>query len=123
MAGEAVDEVVLAAVGLVGDHDDVAPGRQHGVAVALLGRHELLDGREHDATAGWIALPAGTVTPSPQALHCQRNERPEDHSDDGACQREPESPAQALYQVVLEPGEGGTSLRARRSPGKGGATT
>ena len=52
MAGEAVDEVVLAAVGLVGDDDDVAPVRKHGVAVALLGRHELLDGREDDATAG-----------------------------------------------------------------------
>ena len=52
VAGEAVDEVVLAAVGLVGDDDDVAPVRKHGVAVALLGRHELLDGREDDATAG-----------------------------------------------------------------------
>jgi hypothetical protein len=52
VAGEAVDEVVLAAVGLVGDDDDVASVRQHGVAVARLGRHELLDGREDDATAG-----------------------------------------------------------------------
>ena len=51
VAGEAVDEVVLAAVGLVGDDDDVAPVREHGVSVALLGRHELLDRREDDATA------------------------------------------------------------------------
>ncbi len=51
VAGEAVDEVVLAAMGLVGDDDDVAPARKHGVAVARLGGHELLDGREDDATA------------------------------------------------------------------------
>ena len=56
MAGEAVDEVVLAAVGLVGDDDDapageVAPVRKHGVAVAHLGGHELLDRREDDASA------------------------------------------------------------------------
>jgi hypothetical protein len=35
VAGEGVDEVVLAAVGLVGDDDDVAPVRKHGIAVAL----------------------------------------------------------------------------------------
>jgi hypothetical protein len=57
VAGEAVDEVVLAAVGFVGDDDDapageVAPVRKHGVPVARLGGHELLDGREDDATAG-----------------------------------------------------------------------
>jgi hypothetical protein len=52
VAGEAVDEVVLAAVGLVGDDDDVAPLRKHGVAVAHLGRHELPDGREDDSSAG-----------------------------------------------------------------------
>jgi hypothetical protein len=52
VAGEAVDEVVLAVVSLVGDDDDVAPVREHGVAVALLGGHELLDGREDDAAAG-----------------------------------------------------------------------
>jgi hypothetical protein len=39
-------------VGLVGDDDDIAPVRKHGVAVALLGGHELLNGREDDATAG-----------------------------------------------------------------------
>jgi predicted dinucleotide-utilizing enzyme len=47
----AVDEVVPAAVGLVGDDDDVAPVRKHGIAVAQLGGHELLDRREDDATA------------------------------------------------------------------------
>ena len=30
----------------------MAPIRKHGVPVALLGGHELLDGREDDATAG-----------------------------------------------------------------------
>ena len=52
MPGEAVDEVVLAAVGLVGDHHDVAPVRQHRMAVALLLGEELLDGREHHAAGG-----------------------------------------------------------------------
>jgi hypothetical protein len=46
VAGEAVDEVVLAAMGLVRDDDDapageVAPVRKHGVAVALLGGHDV----------------------------------------------------------------------------------
>jgi spore coat polysaccharide biosynthesis protein SpsF (cytidylyltransferase family) len=50
--GEAVDEVVLAAVSLVGDDDDVASVRKHGVAVTRVGRHELLDRREDNATAG-----------------------------------------------------------------------
>ena len=50
--GEAVDEVVLAAVGLVGDDDDVAPVRQHGMAVALFFGEELLDRGEHDAAGG-----------------------------------------------------------------------
>ena len=49
VAGEAVDEVVLAAVRLVGDDDDVAPVREHRVAVALLLGEELLDGGEDDA--------------------------------------------------------------------------
>jgi hypothetical protein len=40
VAGEAVDEVVLAVAGLVRDDDDVAPVRKHGVAVAHLGGHE-----------------------------------------------------------------------------------
>jgi hypothetical protein len=51
VAGEAVDEVVLAAMGFVRDDDDVAPVRKHGVAIARLGGHELPDGREDDATA------------------------------------------------------------------------
>jgi hypothetical protein len=49
LSGEAVDEVVLAPVRLVGDDDDVAPVRDHRVAIALLPGQELLDGREHDA--------------------------------------------------------------------------
>ena len=49
MACVPVDEVVLAAVRLVGDHHDVAALRQRGVAVALLVRQELVDGREHYA--------------------------------------------------------------------------
>ena len=49
MAGEAVDEVVLAAVGLVGDDDDVAPLREGGMGIALLFGEELLDGGEDHA--------------------------------------------------------------------------
>ena len=49
---EAVDEVVLAAVRLVGDDDDVAPVGEHRVPVALLLGKELLDGGEHDAAGG-----------------------------------------------------------------------
>src|ERR1700730_3258018 len=41
--GKAVDEVVLAAMRLVGDDDDIAPLRQYRVAVALLLGHEFLD--------------------------------------------------------------------------------
>ena len=52
VAGEAVDEVVLAPVRLVGDHDDVAAIREHRVAVALLFREELLNRGEHDSPAG-----------------------------------------------------------------------
>ena len=49
---EAVDEVVLAAVRLVGDDDDVAPVREHRVPVALLLGEELLNGGEHHAAGG-----------------------------------------------------------------------
>ena len=47
VAGKAVDEVVLASVRLVGDHHDVAAVREHGMAVSLLLRQELLDGGKH----------------------------------------------------------------------------
>ncbi len=49
--GEAVDEVVLAPVRLVGDHDDVAAVRQYRVAVALVLGEELLDRGEHHPAA------------------------------------------------------------------------
>ena len=49
---EAVDEVVLAAVRLVGDDDDVAPLRQRGVRVAPVLRVEFLDRGEHHAARG-----------------------------------------------------------------------
>ena len=49
---EAVDEVVLAAVRLVGDDDDVAPLREHRVPVAFLLGEELLDRGEHHAARG-----------------------------------------------------------------------
>ena len=49
VAGEAVDEVVLAAVGLVGDDDDVAPIREGGVGIALFFGKEFLDGGEDHA--------------------------------------------------------------------------
>ena len=49
VAGEAVDEVVLAAVGLVGDDDDVASLREGGMGIALLFGEEFLDGGEDHA--------------------------------------------------------------------------
>ena len=52
MPREAVDEVVLAAVRLVGDDDDVAPPGQRGVRVASVFRVELLDRGEHHAARG-----------------------------------------------------------------------
>ncbi len=49
MAGEPVNEIVLGAVGLVGDHHDVPPLGQDGVAIAFLLGKELLNSREYDA--------------------------------------------------------------------------
>ena len=49
VAGVAIDEVVLAAVRLIGDHHDVPAPRQLGMPVALLFRKELLDRGEHHA--------------------------------------------------------------------------
>ena len=48
----AVDEVVLAAVRLVGDDDDVAPRGERAVRVALFLGVELLDRREHHPAGG-----------------------------------------------------------------------
>ena len=48
-AGKTVNEIVLAAVRFVGDDHDVAPVREHRMAVALLLRQKLLDGGEHHA--------------------------------------------------------------------------
>ena len=57
--GEAVDEVVLAAVGFVGDDHDVPPVRQERVLVLAFGREELLDRREDHAAGGRLsAVPA-----------------------------------------------------------------
>ncbi len=47
MAGIAVDEVVLAPVGLIGNDDDVAALGKRRVGIALLLGEELLDGGEH----------------------------------------------------------------------------
>lgn len=52
MPHEAVDEVVLGGMRFVGDHDDIAPVGEHGVAVAFLFREELVNGREDHATRG-----------------------------------------------------------------------
>ena len=52
MAGEAVDEVVLAAMSLIGDDYDVAAIRKNRVAVAPLFREELLEGSEDHASGG-----------------------------------------------------------------------
>ena len=51
MTSKPVDEVVLATVGFVGDHDDIAPVRQFRMGVALLFREEFLDGGK-DHTPG-----------------------------------------------------------------------
>ena len=67
VAGEPVDEVVLAAVGLVGDDHDVVPLRQRGVGVALLLGVELLDRGEHHAPSVHRKL-AAQVGPVP-SLH------------------------------------------------------
>ena len=48
--GKAVDEVVLAPVGLVRDDDNVPPVREQRVLVALLFGEELLDRREYHAS-------------------------------------------------------------------------
>ena len=60
---ESVNEIVLAAVSLVGDDDDVPPVREHRMPVALLLRKELLNGREHNSARGHSELCAqiGTV--------------------------------------------------------------
>ena len=46
MSGEPVNEVVLAAVGLVRDDNDVPPRREQGILLSPLGE-ELLDHCEH----------------------------------------------------------------------------
>ena len=50
--GEAVDEVILAAVRLVRDHHDVAAVREEGMLVTLRLGEELLDRREDDSPGG-----------------------------------------------------------------------
>ena len=49
VAGKSVDKVVLAAVGFVGNDDDVAALGKRRVGIALLLGEELLDGGEHHA--------------------------------------------------------------------------
>src|SRR5207244_10170137 len=49
---EAINKVVLAAMGFISNDDNIPPVRQHRVAVAFLLRKELLDGREDNATGG-----------------------------------------------------------------------
>ncbi len=56
--GEAVNEIVLAAVGLVRQHHDVAPFGQERVLVALLFGEEFVDCGEHHAAGGNRELPA-----------------------------------------------------------------
>ena len=53
VAGEAVDHVILAAVGFVGDDDDVAPVAQtrHLLARLYVGRQKFLNGSEHHTAA------------------------------------------------------------------------
>lgn len=54
MPGEAVDEIILAAVGLIGDNHDVAPGGKLGKLISLLFREELLNGGEDHAPGGHL---------------------------------------------------------------------
>jgi hypothetical protein len=51
---EAIDEVVLAAVRFVGDHDDVGALRQQRKRVPAGLREKLLDGREHHPPGGHL---------------------------------------------------------------------
>ncbi len=51
MPGKAIDEIVLTAMRLVGDNNDIAPLRQQRVAVAFVFRQKLLDGGKNN-TAG-----------------------------------------------------------------------
>ena len=56
MSGEAIDEVILAAVGLVGDYYDVAATREHRVPVALLLWEEFLNRSEHHAATSYAKM-------------------------------------------------------------------
>ena len=49
VTGKAVYEIVLAAVRLVGDDDNVAPRGERQVTVLLFPREEFVDGGEYDA--------------------------------------------------------------------------
>ena len=57
VAGQAVDQIVLAAVGFIGDYDDVGAKRELRHSLALFGE-ELLDGGEDHASAGYLEQPA-----------------------------------------------------------------
>ena len=50
VTGEAVDEIVLTAMGLIGNDHDVAALGERRVAIALFFGEELLDGGEHHAS-------------------------------------------------------------------------
>jgi len=50
--GEAVDEVVLAAVRLVGNHDDVVAVRKQRVLIFAVRGKKLVDRRENDSAGG-----------------------------------------------------------------------
>ena len=52
VAGKTVNEIVLAAVGLVGDDDDVAAFAQQGIGVSLQVREEFLNGGKDDPARG-----------------------------------------------------------------------
>ena len=81
--GEAVDEIVLAAMRLVGDHDDIAPLDSTGWRSPFSSGHEFLDGREHNAAGAAPQLLAqiraafGLLRVLPQQLadRCERGEQ------------------------------------------------
>jgi hypothetical protein len=50
ITGETIDKVVLAAVGFIGNDNDIGAVRELGIAISLFFGKELLDGGENNAT-------------------------------------------------------------------------
>ena len=63
LSGDARFEAILAAVGLVADHHDVAAVGQHRERILVLARGELLDGGEDDAARGTVGQQLAQLWP------------------------------------------------------------